>query len=38
LLVDQAHLPSLPCWLAVSALITALNFLASRYWAFKSAH
>ena len=37
LLVDHAHLPSLPCWLAVSALVTVLNFVASRYWAFKPA-
>lgn len=37
-LVDRAHLPSSPCWLAVSALVTALNFVASRYWAFKPAH
>jgi len=35
LLVDHAQLPSAPCWLAVSALITVLNFVASRYWAFK---
>ena len=38
LLVDRQHLPSWPCWLAVSALITVLNFVASRYWAFKPAH
>ncbi len=38
LLVDHARLPSFPCWLAVSALITVLNFVASRYWAFKPAH
>jgi len=38
LLVDHAHLPSWPCWLAVSAFITVLNFVASRYWAFKPAH
>ncbi|HET7546024.1 MAG TPA: GtrA family protein [Polyangiaceae bacterium] len=37
LLVDHAHLPSGPCWLAVSVLITVLNFVASRYWAFKPA-
>jgi len=35
LLVDRAHLASWPCWLAVSALCTVLNFVASRYWAFK---
>ncbi|MEI9950213.1 MAG: GtrA family protein [Pseudomonadota bacterium] len=35
LLVDHAHLPSWPCWVAVSALCTVLNFVASRYWAFK---
>jgi len=38
LLVDRGHLPSLPCWIAVSALVTVLNFVASRYWAFKPAH
>jgi putative flippase GtrA len=38
LLVDHARLPSGPCWLGVSALITALNFVASRYWAFKTEH
>jgi putative flippase GtrA len=37
LLVDRAHLPSTPCWLGVSVLVTALNFVASRYWAFKPA-
>ena len=37
LLVDRAHLPWAPCWLAVSVLITVLNFVASRYWAFKPA-
>jgi putative flippase GtrA len=35
LLVDREHLPPGPCWLAVSALVTALNFVASRFWAFK---
>lgn len=34
-LVDQLHLPSLPCWLGVAVFITVLNFVASRYWAFK---
>lgn len=34
-LVDREHLPPWPCWLAVSVLITVLNFVASRYWAFK---
>lgn len=38
LLVDHAHLPSGPCWLAVSAFVTVLNFVASRYWAFRPAH
>jgi putative flippase GtrA len=38
LLVDHARLPPWPCWLGVSALITVLNFVASRYWAFKSPH
>ena len=37
LLVDHHHLPPWPCWFAVSALITVLNFVASRYWAFKPA-
>jgi len=37
LLVDHAHWPSAPCWLAVSVLVTLLNFVASRYWAFKPA-
>ncbi len=37
LLVDRAHLPSGPCWVAVAAVITLLNFVASRYWAFKPA-
>ena len=34
-LVDHAHFPSGPTWLAVAILITVLNFIASRYWAFK---
>jgi putative flippase GtrA len=37
LLVDRAHLPSGACWLLVVAIITVLNFVASRYWAFKPA-
>jgi len=37
LLVDHSHLPSGPTWLAVAVLITILNFVASRYWAFKQA-
>jgi putative flippase GtrA len=37
LLVDRQHLPPWPCWLAVSALVTVLNFVASRFWAFKPA-
>ncbi len=36
-LVDREHLPSWPCWFGVSVLITVLNFVASRYWAFKPA-
>jgi putative flippase GtrA len=36
LLVDRAHLPSGACWLAVAVVITVLNFVASRYWAFKA--
>src|SRR4051812_44051209 len=38
LLVDHARLPSGLCWLGVSAFVTALNFVASRYWAFKPAN
>jgi putative flippase GtrA len=38
LLVDRAHLPSGLCWLGVSAFVTGLNFVASRYWAFKPAN
>jgi putative flippase GtrA len=38
LLVDRARLPSGLCWLGVSAFVTALNFVASRYWAFKPAN
>lgn len=37
LLVDRAHLPSGACWLLAVAIITVLNFVASRYWAFKPA-
>ena len=37
LLVDHQHLPPWPCWLGVSALVTVLNFVASRFWAFKPA-
>ena len=37
LLVDRMHLPSSASWLAVMTLVTALNFLASRFWAFKKA-
>ena len=35
LLVDRMHLPSGASWLAVMTLVTAANFLASRFWAFK---
>ena len=37
LLVDRMHWPSGPTWLGVMVLITVLNFLASRFWAFKKA-
>ena len=37
LLVDRMHLPSGPTWLGAMVLITVLNFLASRFWAFKKA-
>jgi putative flippase GtrA len=38
LLVDHAHLPAGPSWLAVAVLITVLNFVASRYWAFRKSN
>lgn len=38
LFVDHMHLPSTLCWIGVSAFVTVLNFVASRYWAFKPAH
>lgn len=38
LLVDHLHLPSTLCWIGVSSFVTVLNFVASRYWAFKPAH
>jgi hypothetical protein len=37
ILVDREHLPALPSWVGMVAVITVLNFLASRYWAFKKA-
>ena len=37
LLVDRMHWPSAASWLGVMVLVTVLNFLASRFWAFKSA-
>ena len=37
LLVDHLHFHPSASWFAVMTLITALNFLASRFWAFKSA-
>ncbi len=37
LLVDRGHWPPWPTWVGVSALVTVLNFVASRYWAFKPA-
>jgi putative flippase GtrA len=37
LLVDRMHLPSGAAWLAVMTFVTAANFLASRFWAFKKA-
>jgi putative flippase GtrA len=36
LLVDRSHWPSGPTWLGVMVLVTVLNFLASRFWAFKT--
>lgn len=38
LFVDHLHLPSTLCWIGVSAFVTVLNFVASRYWAFRPAH
>jgi putative flippase GtrA len=35
--VDRKHLPTGPTWLSVMALVTVLNFLVSRFWAFKKA-
>jgi len=37
LLVDHLHFPATLCWFGVSAFVTVLNFVASRYWAFKAA-
>jgi putative flippase GtrA len=37
ILVQHAHWPKWPSWVGVSVLITLLNFVASRYWAFKPA-
>ena len=37
LFVDRMHWASGPTWLAVMVLITALNFVASRLWAFRTA-
>jgi putative flippase GtrA len=37
LFVDRMHWASAPTWVLVMTLITALNFLASRFWAFKPA-
>ena len=36
LLVDVAHLWPTPSWVVVMAGITLLNYLGSRYWAFRS--
>jgi putative flippase GtrA len=33
--VDYAGLPATPVWLVVMAAITIVNFLASKWWAFK---
>ena len=38
MLVEREHLPALLSWLGVSVLITVLNFVATRFWAFKPAH
>ena len=38
LFVDHLHWPSTLCWIGVSSFVTVLNFVASRYWAFKPAH
>jgi len=37
LLVDHLHQNPTVSWLGTSALCTALNFVASRFWAFKPA-
>lgn len=37
LLVDDMHFAAGLSWLGVVVLITALNFVLSRYWAFKAA-
>jgi putative flippase GtrA len=37
LLVGHAHLHKLVAWFVVAVSITVLNFVASRYWAFKAA-
>ena len=37
LLVETEHLQKLIAWFVVSAFVTVLNFVASRYWAFKAA-
>jgi len=33
--VDRHHLPAGPTWLAVMFVVTVLNFVLSRYWAFR---
>lgn len=38
LFVDHLHWQPTLCWIGVSAFVTVLNFVASRYWAFKPAH
>ena len=36
-LVEYEHVHSLIAWFAVAAFVTVLNFVASRYWAFRAA-
>ncbi len=33
--VDRQHWPLAPCWFVVTAVMTATNFLLSRYWVFR---
>jgi putative flippase GtrA len=37
LAVNYLGLPEWPSWVAVTGFITVVNFLGSRYWAFRDA-